>query len=339
MNRHQQWLNQVTEEIIDPERRIIDPHHHLWRRSQPYELNELWADTGSGHNVVGTVFIECGAEYRKQGPRELRPLGETEYVAGIASQSRQGAGLGSALKGQAPILGMVGHADLRLGAGVVDVIEAQREAAAGLLRGIRYSTAYYPDPPAVDRYAGRKAGLMLEKEFREGFSHLASQQLSFDAWLLHPQIKELIDLAREFPETTIVFDHFGGPLGIGPYEGKQAEIFPEWKRDVTELAQNPNVVAKLGGLAMSINGWGWDTRDRPASSDEIVAAHRDYYLHTIDCFGPQRCMFESNFPVDKESVSYSVLWNAFKKMAAGFSENEKDDLFIGTAARTYRLEL
>ncbi len=332
MKQRQQWLDQVIEETIDPERPIIDPHHHLWRRSPLYELDELWSDTRSGHNIVGTVFIECGAEYRKDAPRALRPLGETEYVARIAAKAGQRAGLG-----QPPIQGLVCHADLLLGDDVVDIIEAHRELAPDLLRGVRYSTAYYPDPPAVDRYAGRTEGVMMDKKFRKGFAHLAALGLSFDAWLLHPQIKELIDLAREFPDTTIVFDHFGGPLGIGPYENKQAEIFPEWKRDVTELAKNPNVVAKLGGLAMVINGWGWDKRDHPASSEEIVVAHREYYLHTIDCFGPERCMFESNFPVDKESVSYGVLWNAFKKIAAEFSESEKNDLFYGTAANVYRL--
>lgn len=332
MTQHQQWLDQVIEEVIDPVRPIIDPHHHLWRRSPLYELDELWADTRSGHNIIGTVFVECGAEYRKDAPRPLRPLGETEYVAAIAALARQ-----NSCQGQPPIRGLVCHADLLLGTEVVDVIDAHRELAPDLLRGLRYSTAYYPDPPAVDRYAGRKEGVMMDKKFREGFACLAPQGLSFDAWLLHPQIRELIDLAQEFPETTIVFDHFGGPLGIGPYENKQAEVFVPWKRDVAELAKNPNVVAKLGGLAMAINGWGWDQRDHPASSDEIVAAHRDYYLHTIDCFGPQRCMFESNFPVDKESVSYGVLWNAFKKIAIGFSESEKNDLFFGTANRVYRL--
>ena len=333
MNKHQKWLAQVNEEIIDPEQPIIDPHHHLWRRPPPYELDELWEDTNSGHNIVGTVFVECGAEYRKDVARELRPLGETEYVAGIAAQAHMQSG-----PGQPPILGLVCHADLLLGAGVADVIEAHRELAPDLLRGVRHSTAFYPDPPAVYRYAGRTEGLMMDEKFREGFAHLAPQGLSFDAWLLHPQIKELIDLAREFPDTTIVFDHFGGPLGIGPYKNKQAEVFGPWKRDVAELAKNPNVVAKLGGLAMVINGWGWDARDLPANSDEIVAAHRDYYLHTIDCFGPRRCMFESNFPVDKESVSYGVLWNAFKKIAAGFSDTEKSDLFFGTANRVYRLD-
>ena len=331
MNELESWHAQVIEEIIDPERPIFDPHHHLWRADMPYEIGDLWADTQTGHNIVGTVFIECGAEYRTEGPRHLRPVGETEFVRAQAEQSQKGT-----KPGKPPILGMVCHADLTLGAQVDEVLQAHAAAAGGLLRGIRHSTAFYPDPPAVDRYAGRIEKLMMRDDFREGFARLAPLNLTFDAWLLHSQITELTDLARAFPETTIVFDHFGGPLGIGPYAGKQAELFPQWKADVKELAQCPNVVAKLGGLAMEINGWGWDVRDLPASSDEIVAAHRGYYLHAIDCFGPDRCMFESNFPVDKLSVSYAVIWNAFKKMTIDFNEGEKDTMFRGTATRVYR---
>mgnify|MGYP001815966714 FL=1 len=178
----------------------------------------------------------------------------------------------------------------------------------------------------------------MNAEFREGFAALAPAELTFDAWLTHEQIPELTDIARAFPETTIIFDHFGGPMGIGPYEGKQAEIFKQWKLDVAELATCDNVVAKLGGLAMPINGWGWNERDLPATSDEVVANHEAYYLHSINCFGPNRCMFESNFPVDKLSVSYQVLWNAFKKMASRFDDDEQTAMFRGTAERVYRLE-
>jgi len=304
------WLEQVKEEIIDPERPIIDPHHHLWRdkKAADYELENLWTDTASGHNIIGTVFVECGADYRKDGPEPMRPVGETEYVAAAAQASRR-----DAADGKPPILGIVSHANLRLGAAVIEVLDAHRNAGQGLLRGIRQSVAYYPDPPDVERYTARIKHLLMDNDFREGFAQLAPAGLSFDAWLTHGQIPELSDLARAFPETIIIFDHFGGPMGIGPYEGKRAEIFEQWKIDVVELAKCENVVAKLGGLAMKINGWGWDKRDLPATSDKIVAAHEAYYLHAIDCFGPERCMFESNFPVDKVSVSYGVLWNSLKK--------------------------
>lgn len=325
----------VDEEVLDPERPIIDPHHHLWRDKDvaSYELEHLWRDAGSGHNIIGTVFVECNADYRPDGPEALRPVGETEYVASTAAKSRQ-----NSAPGNPPILGIVSHANLTLGEAVVDVIQAHREAADGLLRGIRHSVAYYPHPPAVERYTGRTRHLLMNDDFRKGFAQLAPSGMSFDAWLTHEQIPELTDIARAFPETTIVFDHFGGPMGIGPYAGRQAELFPQWQQDVAELATCENVVAKIGGLAMMINGWGWDERDTPATSDEIVAAHEAYYLHTIDHFGPDRCMFESNFPVDKVSVSYRTLWNAFKKIARRFDENEKDAMFRGTAQRVYSLE-
>ncbi len=323
------WLDQVKEDIIDPERPIIDPHHHLWndKEGSDYEIDKLWADTSSGHNILGTVFIECSTNYRKDGPKALRPIGETEYVA--AAEKLGGS--------QTPILGIVGHANLKLGTAVVEVLDAHRDAANGLLRGIRHSVAYYPDPPAVDRYTGRIRHLLMDSDFRDGFAQLAPAGLTFDAWLTHEQIPELTDIARAFPETTIIFDHFGGPMGIGPYAGRQAELFPQWKLDVAELATCNNVVAKLGGLAMPINGWGWDERELPATSDEVVAAHESYYLHSIDCFGPERCMFESNFPVDKLSVSYAVLWNALKKIANRYNEQEQNAMFKTTAEHIYRL--
>ena len=330
------WLDQVKENIIDPERPIIDPHHHLWndKEGPDYELGKLWTDTASGHNILGTVFVECSTNYRKDGPEKLRPVGETDYVVQQAATSREHAG-----PQQPPILGIVSHANLKLGDEVIEVLNAHREAANGLLRGIRHSVAYYPHPPAVERYTGRIRHLLMNEDFRRGFAHLAPAGLSFDAWLTHEQIPELTDIARAFPETTIIFDHFGGPMGIGDYVGKQAEIFPQWQKDVAELATCENIVAKIGGLAMPINGWGWDERDTPATSDEIVAAHENYYLHTIDQFGPNRCMFESNFPVDRKSVSYGVLWNAFKKIANRFNDDEKTAMFRGTAERVYGISI
>ena len=330
------WLEQVEEEIVDAERPIIDPHHHLWSdkdEASDYEIEHLWSDMAKGHKVIGTVFVECSTNYRKEGPKRLWPVGETEYVVNQAKKSRD-----ASTSAQAPILGIVSHANLKLGEAVIEVIEAHREAAGGLLRGIRHSVAYYPHPPAVARYTGRIRHLLLDAQFRRGFAQLASAGLSFDAWLTHEQIPELTDIARAFPDTTIICDHFGGPMGIGEYAGKQLEIFPQWQKNIAELATCKNVVAKLGGLAMPINGWGWDQRATPATSDEIVDAHSAYYLHTIDCFGPSRCMFESNFPVDRLSVSYNVLWNAFKKIAHPFSADEQHAMFMATAQRIYNLQ-
>lgn len=328
-----EWLAKVTEAALEPALPIIDPHHHLWvHPGSRYELEELLDDTGQGHNIRATVFVECKAMYRADGPEHLKPVGETEYVNGIAAKSASG-GFGE----MRTCAGIVGFADLRLGAAVDEVLEAHIAAAPARFRGIRHASAFDASPEVRPSHTNPPEGLLGLKDFREGFKRLAKYNLSFDAWLYHRQIPELTALARANPETTIIFDHFGGPIGIGSYEGKRGEIFAQWKKDVAELASCPNVVAKLGGINMAVNGYGWHKRDLPPTSDELVATTRDWYLHSIDVFGPSRCMFESNFPVDKLSCSYGVLWNAFKKIASGFTAEEKKHLFHDTAARVYRI--
>jgi L-fuconolactonase len=329
----QTWLEQVSEDVLEPQRRIIDPHHHLWHRPGfgSYMLDDLWADTGSGHRIEQTVFVECRTSWRSDGPEALRPVGESEFVAEIAQASaREGAG-------RAVIAGIVAHADLRLGDAVVEVLEAHRSASRGLLRGIRHSGAHDPEPGALTIPGRAPAGLYALEDFRRGLRALGQQGLPYDTWHYHHQNRDYAALARAVPETTFVLDHFGTPLGVGRFAGKRAEIFAQWKDDIAEIARCPNVMAKLGGLAMPDNGFGWDKRERPATSDELVAAQRDFYLRTIEVFGPSRCMFESNFPVDKRSISYRVLWNALKKIASGFSETEKDAMFYENAKRVYRL--
>jgi predicted TIM-barrel fold metal-dependent hydrolase len=328
----EQWLAQVTEEILEPGRPICDPHHHLWDYpARRYLLDELLADTGSGHHIVATVFVECVSMYRADGPEAMRPVGETEFVNGVAAMSASG-GYGPTRVGA----GIVAFADLTLGDRVGAVLDAHLEASPRF-RGIRHSTAWDKSDQVRGANTNPPPGLLGDPRFRQGFAELGRRGLSFDAWLYHPQIPELTDLAHAFPDTTIVLDHFGGPLGVGPYQGKRGEVFNYWKGAVRELARCPNVVAKLGGLVMPLNGFGFHRRERPASSDELVRATRDWYLHTIDCFGPDRCMFESNFPVDKASCSYHVLWNSFKRLAADWSETDKALLFHDTATRVYRL--
>lgn len=333
MAGYPEWLAKVTEAALEPALPIIDPHHHLWvHPGSRYELEELLDDTGQGHNIRATVFVECKAMYRADGPEHLKPVGETEYVNGIAAKSASG-GFGE----MRACAGIVGFADLRLGGAVDEVLEAHIAAAPARFRGIRHASAFDASPEVRPSHTNPPEGLLGLKDFREGFKRLAKYNLTFDAWLYHRQIPELTSLARANPEITIVFDHFGGPIGIGPYEGKRGEIFAQWKKDVAELASCPNVVAKLGGINMAVNGYGWHKRDLPPTSDELVAATRDWYLHSIDVFGPSRCMFESNFPVDKLSCSYGVLWNTFKKIASGFTADEKTHLFHDTAARVYRI--
>jgi len=327
-----EWLAQVAEEIIDPARKICDPHHHLWDHpTSRYLLDDLLADTGSGHNVVSTVFVECASMYRADGPDEMKVVGETEFVNGVAAMSASG-GYGD----MRACSGIVSHADLMLGSDVGRVLDAH-VAASPRFRGIRHAAGWDPSESVRNSHSKPPEHILLNRTFREGFAELGRRHLSFDAWLYHTQISELTDLAKAFPGTSIIFNHFGGPLGIGPYAGKQDEIFPAWQESVAQLAKCENVFAKLGGIVMPINGFNFHKKDLPATSDEIVAATGRYHRHAIDVFGADRCMFEGNFPVDKQSCSYHVLWNAFKKIAADASAGEKDALFHDTAVRVYRL--
>jgi predicted TIM-barrel fold metal-dependent hydrolase len=326
------WLDQVEEPVIDAERPIVDPHHHMWRHpTKPYLLEQLWADTGSGHNVTATMFMECGAEYRTGGPEHLRSVGETEFVAAQADEAAK-----DPAKAQIEVI--ISWADLRSDK-LDETLDAHAEAAGGRFRGIRQRAPYDPalegDTPSSSE---PNPQLYRDPGFLEGLRHLGQRGFTFDFWCFHVQIPEVTLAARAAPDTAIIFDHFGGPLGIGPYKGRRDEYFEEWKLHVAELAECPNVFAKIGGMAMTINGFGWDKRNRPATSDELVTAQRKWYAHMIECFGPERCMFESNFPMDRQLISYPVLWNAFKKIAAPFSDTEKDALFQGTARRVYGLD-
>lgn len=326
------WLAQVTEEIVEPERPIIDTHHHLWEQPSPwgiYLLEDLWADTDSGHNIEKTVFIDCGASYRTEGPGRLKPVGETEFVARLAARS-------AADPDHATIAAIVGHANLLLGSAVGEVLTAHESAGSGLFRGIRHAGPF-DDTGTLSNPGSRNPCPYGEAGFREGMRTLGALGYTYDTWHFFHQNPAFLDLARAVPETTMILDHFGTPLGVGAYAGRRDEIFDQWAKDMAEIARCPNVYAKLGGLAMPDNGFGWHANERPPTSDEFAAAQAPYYLHTIECFGPERCMFESNFPVDKLSVSYHVMWNGMKKIVSGFSEAEKHAMFYGTAERVYRL--
>ncbi|HUJ73508.1 MAG TPA: amidohydrolase family protein [bacterium] len=327
------WLDLQQEAVLEPDLPICDPHHHLWDfEVHRYLLQDLLADVGSGHNIRSTVFIECTAMYRAEGPEALRPLGETEFVNGAAAMSASGR------YGETrACAGIVGFADLSLGAPVEQVLEAHVALGGGRFKGIRHINAY--DPSAVIRrsHTNPPPGLLGQARFREGFAKLRGLDLTFDAWLYHPQIPELTQLARAFPDQPIVLDHVGGPLGVGPYAGKREEIFPQWRQHIRALAQCPNVWVKLGGLGMKIIGYDFHKRPRPPSSEELAQLWRPYIQTCIEEFGPSRCMFESNFPVDKVSGSYRVYWNTFKRLAAGASAADKAALFRGTALRFYKL--
>lgn len=323
------WLSRCSEPAIDPDLPIVDPHHHLWDHERGrYLLDELQADTGGGHRVEATVFVECRWGYRNDGPEHLQPVGETETVAAIAEQS---AASGSEIRG------IVGFADLTLGDDVDEVLDAHTEAGRGLFRGVRHATAYDADPRVRRTHTRPTPGLMADPGYRRGVERLAERGLTFDAWLYHPQIPELTELARAVPGCTFVLDHLGGLLGTGPYEGRRAEILGRWRTDIAELATCPNVTMKLGGIGMVVFGLGFETGPQPPSSDDLAEAWAEPITYAIEQFGADRCMFESNFPVDKASCSYVTLWNAFKKIAGGASSTETAALFHDTATRVYRL--
>jgi L-fuconolactonase len=323
-----EWLGKLSEAILEPELPIVDPHHHLWDHpGSRYLLEELLADVESGHNIIATIFIQCGSGYRTSGPEEMRAIGESEFVRAIAEEADR-------RRTRTKICaGIVSFADLRL-PNVDAVLEGQIAAAGGRFRGIRQIAAHDPAIVGASSYVP-PPGLMDDPAFRRGLKRLPAHGLTFEAWIYHPQIKSLTEVARECPDVPIVLNHFGGPLGVGPY--KRAEVFPQWRADIEALAACPNVYVKLGGLAMIVNAFDFHLAPLPPSSGEMAAAWRPYVETCIEAFGARRAMFESNFPVDKGACSYPVLWNAFKRLAAGASASEKSDLFAGTASRFYRL--
>ncbi len=327
------WLALRVEEPIDADRPIIDPHHHLWDRGgSTYLVDQLHADTGAGHNVVATVFVECMAEYHPDGPEQLRPVGETAFVAEQAARSRDSEG--------ATISGIVSFADLQLGDAVEDVLLAHEEAGAGLFRGIRHASGWHASDAIGNSHTKPPEHLLLDAEFRRGFARLGAMGYSFDAWLYHPNLPELLDLVRAHPEVPVVLDHIGAPMGIGPYVGKRAEVLEEWRPSMRALAACPNVTLKVGGIGMDrYYGGGWAAREAPPTSAELADYWGDVLVWCIDTFGPSRCMFESNFPVDRESCSYTVLWNVYQQVADRYSDDEQHQLFYQTAADVYRLDL
>ena len=321
------------EEILEPDLPICDPHHHLWDfPNSRYLLPELLADLQSGHNVQSTVFVECTSFYRASGPQALRMVGETEFVNGVAAMAASGR--------YGPVLaceGIVSRADLTMGADVGAVLDAHIRAGNGRFRGIRHAGGWDASPDVRNSHTDPPRGLYAEASFRAGLRELAARGLTFEAWQYHPQLPDVTALARAVPEAKIVLNHVGGPLGIGPYAGRQKEIFQSWSRDIRELAQCPNVWVKLGGLGMSICGFDFHKRERLPDSQELADAWRPYLETCIEAFGPKRGMFESNFPVDGVSCDYATLWNAFKRVTGGASAGEKALLYRDTARSFYRL--
>ena len=328
------WPALRREDALEPDLPIVDPHHHLIDRpeSGTYLLPDLLADIDSGHNVVATVYLEWLSMYRADGPQEMRPVGEIEFANGVAAMSASGS------YGRPRVCaGIVGHGELTLGARVRPVLAAMIVAGGGRFRGIRFISASDPDQGQWGATLARPEGWLRDPRVREGFAQLAPLGLSFDSYMYHPQLGDLLDLARAFPATPVVLNHVGAPIGLGRYTGQRDAVFADWRARIRDLAACPNVHVKLGGLGMKVFGFDFHEGALPPSSEQLAAAWRPYVETCIEAFGASRAMFESNFPVDKGSYGYGVFWNACKRLAQGASASEKADLFHGTASRFYRL--
>ncbi|MFZ1742626.1 MAG: amidohydrolase family protein [Pontixanthobacter sp.] len=343
----------MQEEILEPELAIIDPHHHLWdlrplipmfpeprhdfieaiAGAAHYTFDQLLTDVQTGHNVVGTVFMECGAFYNSAAEANMKPVGEVEFVNGVAAQSA--SGLYGDLRACAAI---IGHADLSLGSAVAPVLEARIAAGNGRFKGIRHQGAWDANPDVLGPPFHAPDGLYTSDSFRAGFAEFAKRGLTFDAWVLEPQLGDVIALAKAFPDQKIVLDHCGTPLNIANYRGTLPNNFDRWRGAIRQLSKCENVSVKLGGLAMAFCGMPEDGPAKGHGSEALAAMWRPYIETCIEAFGTNRSMFESNYPVDRWGASYPVLWNAFKRISAGSSTEEKADLFARTAARFYGIE-
>lgn len=329
------WLARRPEAALEPELPIIDAHHHLWEKPEnPYLLPELLQDIAGGHAIRATIYEECKSRYHVGGDALMRPLGEVEFAAAVGAEADRMPGVSTRV-----CAGIVGFADLRAGAAASPVLQAHVAAGGGRFRGVRHTSAWHPDPAAKGSSTMPEPGLLLEPGFREGFAHLAPLGLTFDAWMFHTQLAELRDLADAFPGTTIILNHVGGPLGIGPYASRHRHVFAEWSAAMRSLATFPNLHVKLGGFGMRLFGFRVHEQELPPSSEMLAAAWGPYIETCVAAFGAERCMFESNFPVDKGSCGYTELWNAFKRVTAGWAPAERANLFFGTAARVYGLSI
>jgi L-fuconolactonase len=326
----EEWLASRTEDIVEPGLPIIDPHHHIWDMpGERYLFDEFLKDVRGGHNITASVFIECHAMYRADGPEAMKPVGEAEFIAGLAAQSASGQYGPKKLCGA-----IVGSVDLALGDRVEPVLEALVAAGGGRFRGIRDRIAAHPDK-VISKF-GTPEGVLMADATRRAMAVIAKQGLTFDIWAFQTQIDEVLDACRKFPNLTIIIDHVGGPLGCAPYRERRAEMFAQWSKGIAELAKLPNVRIKISGFGMRYFGFDFHRNVLPPSSDELVEAWRPYFETCIEAFGPERSMFASNFPVDKASFGYSAMWNAFKKLSKSFSPTERNALFRETARRIYR---
>jgi L-fuconolactonase len=329
ITKHEAWLLKTKEDPLSPELPICDSHHHLWDMpNNRYMLEDLFRDIGGGHNIVRTVLVENESVRKKGMLSKMEPVAETvraDHITNFTICQRYG--------NTRVADGIVGFADFTFGSAVKEVLKAHI-AASDRFRVAR-QLANWEEHNIVTSSGDR--GLLLNPRFRDGFACLGALNLCFETFLFHPQLPDLVDLAQTFPDIIMILEHTGGPIGIGPYADNRRDVFEKWQSGMANLADCPNVRVKLGGLGMPFCGFGWNERSAPPGSAEIAETVAPYFLWCIEQFGADRCIFESNFPVDKVSYSYTVLWNAFKRVTEGLSSKERNALFYDTAVKTYRL--
>lgn len=321
------WFTASREEPLSPRLPIIDSHHHFSEHWGGYLPDDLLADA-RGQQVQATVYIQCGWRQHNTGPDHLKPVGEVEAVVAATPATADG--------GPQLAAAIVAYADLRRGAAVEEVLDRLEQAAQGRLRGIRNSGAWHPGfrhgvlarPPQ---------GLYGDPSFRDGYARLARRHLCFDAFIYHTQIPDVVDLARTYPEVPLVLDHIGVPLGVAEYASDRARSRREWEAGMRQLSECPNAYVKFGGFGATVFGYDFTSRARPPSSEQLAEIWQPLFDTVLDLFGASRCMFESNFPVDRSVAGYGVLWNAFKRLTAGLSDAQRQAVFHDTAAAVYRI--
>lgn len=321
------WLALTQEPVLAPEQPILDAHHHMWDRPEGrYRSEELMQDLGQGHDIRASIYVQCRTGYRALGPAELQPVGEIETILdwGRATPDHP--------------TGIIGFADLQLGAAVRPVLEALAEAGQGKLCGIRNTTAYHADPAVRSNPRPAPDGLLRSDAFRAGAGLLSEFGLTLDVWAYQTQLDEVCALAKALPDLTIVIDHCGGPLGVGPYRHDDPTAFAEWRNAVRRVAVHPNTRVKIGGFGLSVMGYNYASRPTPPHSNELAADWAPHVETCLEAFGAERSMFESNFPVDKGQFGYRAVWNAFKRLAAPLTDRERADLFWRCASRCYGID-
>ena len=325
-----------NETIIDPDLPIIDAHFHLIHRPVTYMAADYIADANAGHNIVASVYVETRVFERQHGPEALRPVGEVEFANGIGAMTATGVYCRCNVAA-----GIVGHVDMRLGSGVAACLDRCMTAAPDRFRGVRQLLLEFDETKEFPTVIGSRppTGIMESAGFFPALRELEKRALPFDVSVFHYQLPDIARVADAMPGVTFVVNHCGIAAGFKLSAPERVEVFRAWAANMRQIAERPNVVCKIGGLGMP--HWGFDFESRPGEVGfaDLAEVWRPYVETTIEAFGPDRCMMESNFPPDGRSCGFVPLWNALKHITCDASPEERTAMFSGTAKRVYRLEV